>query len=160
MAFIRKSNFEIIQILDCHHNAKNYFEVDDTIALPVSILNQKGYTTIGSCGGHPFVVERLLDAQVEDGKQVRPLADYLPDLSNVRFVRIRTYAWQRTYIEFSDPLPYTLEPPLGWSFDSEHICVYANYPQNMKPMQFFKMQHFKIKALLQWVSDLNKADSQ
>jgi len=32
----------------------DYFEIDELIALPVQILNRKGYITACCCAGHPF----------------------------------------------------------------------------------------------------------
>jgi hypothetical protein len=58
MALINKSTFEIIDgtalELIPEDIREDYFEVDDLIALSVSELNKRGYTTTYCCSGHPF----------------------------------------------------------------------------------------------------------
>lgn len=40
---------------EIHYNPKlDFFEVDELIAIPLQILNRKGYLTACSCAGHPF----------------------------------------------------------------------------------------------------------
>ena len=54
MAFIHKETFEIIQYNSIDDNSDDYFEADDLIALPIQVLNRKGYSTRFCCCGHPF----------------------------------------------------------------------------------------------------------
>ena len=54
MAFIHKESFDVIQSCDIEGLDDDYFEVDDLIALPIQILNRKGYKTRFCCAGHPF----------------------------------------------------------------------------------------------------------
>lgn len=40
---------------EVHYDPKpDFFEVDELIAVPLQILNRKGYLTACSCAGHPF----------------------------------------------------------------------------------------------------------
>ena len=56
MAYMHKQTFDISPKGDSYMNNAddNYFHVDDLIALPIQILNRKGYLTKGCCAGiHP-----------------------------------------------------------------------------------------------------------
>ena len=50
-----RSDYEYSKLNSTYANDNDYFQVDDLIAMPVQILNQKGYTTAAACAGHPFV---------------------------------------------------------------------------------------------------------
>lgn len=68
MALINKCNFEILDGLNVdilpEDMMDNYFEVDDLIALPISLLNKKGYKTTFCCSGHPF--DGITEVYAED----------------------------------------------------------------------------------------------
>jgi len=54
MAYMHKETFEILQHSNIDGYLDDYFEVDDLIALPIQVLNRKGYRTLFCCCGHPF----------------------------------------------------------------------------------------------------------
>ena len=66
MAYLHKKTFHLAPFtsLDnplhahvstaCGIDYGDYFHVDDFIALPIQVLNRKGYLTQGCCAGHPF----------------------------------------------------------------------------------------------------------
>ena len=45
MAYMHKETFDIIQKSNIANYFANYFEIDDLIALPIQVLNRKGYYT-------------------------------------------------------------------------------------------------------------------
>jgi hypothetical protein len=49
-----RSDYEYSKLNSTYANDDNYFQVDDLIAMPVQVLNRKGYTTAAACAGHPF----------------------------------------------------------------------------------------------------------
>jgi hypothetical protein len=49
MPYMHKSTFDIYI-----EDAGDYFFVDDLMALPIQVLNRKGYITEYCCAGHPF----------------------------------------------------------------------------------------------------------
>ena len=56
MAYMHKETFDIERCKNTYDSNENYFEVDELIALPIQILNCKGYFTAFCCSGHPFAV--------------------------------------------------------------------------------------------------------
>jgi len=51
---------------EIHYNPKpDFFEVDELLAVPLQILNRKGYHTACSCAGHPF--DPVFMDRAEDG---------------------------------------------------------------------------------------------
>jgi len=52
MTYIHRETFEILDVNGEYPVVNKYFYVDELIALPVQILNRKGYTTEGCCSGH------------------------------------------------------------------------------------------------------------
>ena len=52
MAYMHKEMFEITMD-EQYRGDFGYFEIDDPIALPVQVLNRKGYITEWCCAGHP-----------------------------------------------------------------------------------------------------------
>jgi hypothetical protein len=73
MAYMHKETFDIV-----HGNyvegqtEEHYFEVDEMIALPIQVLNRKGYRTRFSCAGHPFreISELYMSGDVENPEKI------------------------------------------------------------------------------------------
>ena len=61
MSYMHKETFDITQY-DIGSNEQNFFEIDELIALPVQVLNRKGYITEAACAGHQF--ERFEDTML------------------------------------------------------------------------------------------------
>jgi len=79
---MHKETFEITQNLD--HSVKNpdnYFAIDESIALPIQVLNHKGYTTEFCCCGYAFnqLCEGLPSEQLAAGA---PIWDKLVESDN------------------------------------------------------------------------------
>ena len=55
IALLGRSDYEYSKMNSAFANNADYFQVDDLIALPVQVLNRKGYLTVAVCAGHPFV---------------------------------------------------------------------------------------------------------
>ena len=54
MVFMHKTTFDLLQFIPRGDNQDDWFLVDDIIALPIQVLNRKGYFTQFCCSGHPF----------------------------------------------------------------------------------------------------------
>ena len=73
MAYMHKETFEILQGSNIENYLDDYyFEIDDLIALPVQVLNRKGYKTQACCSGHPFdiVTELFSMENITPGERV------------------------------------------------------------------------------------------
>ena len=73
LAYIHERTYEI-SILNKKHDS-NFFHVDDLLAIPIQILNRKGYHTHVCCEGHPFVASPELDILFYDNVDL----PYLPE---------------------------------------------------------------------------------
>ena len=78
MPYMHKRTFDISNVIggkitgkmsdgtEYHYDQKpDFFEVDELIAIPLQILNRKGYLTACSCAGHPF--DPVLISRTDDG---------------------------------------------------------------------------------------------
>lgn len=158
MAWVHKKNFTILQALDEGLNQEEYMEIDDMIALPVAMLNQKGYVTTESCAGHPFPHVHLLDTRIDTDIAVDfdDLAQSLKTEETGETVpfEFHTYAGRRAYVDFQDPLPDDMEIPEGWVYDYEDQRLMAHFTKKTDPYAFFSNQLKKMKALMDWVNTL------
>ena len=79
MPYMHKRTFDIANVTgekvtcrrsdgtETHYDPKpDYFQVDELIAVPLQILNRKGYFTACSCAGHPF--DPVLHSSNDDGE--------------------------------------------------------------------------------------------
>lgn len=157
MAWINNENFDILQTLKEKHNVNDYFEVDDMIALPVAELNRRGYFTVNSCAGHPFQTETILDTRVSQREfTIEELFDELfedPDADDA-ILTFRTFASQRSYIVFEEPLPDTVGVPDGWRYDAKNQAIYRHYTHTPNPYLFMKAQMEFMLSLVRWITKL------
>lgn len=74
MAYMHKKTFDIYAEVHDIQNPDDYFVVDDLIALPIQILNRKGYTTKFCCVGHPFLryfQDEIIQLSPSDPMQIK-----------------------------------------------------------------------------------------
>ena len=101
MAYMHKETFDIVMSGNTEKVIKtiqsDYFEIDDLIALPIQILNRKGYTTEFCCSGHPFDI--LYDK-----------TDFEDDIAFQIFSKVKF----NSYILFKEGIYLPLNPPTGF----------------------------------------------
>lgn len=56
MIYMNKETFDLSEGYDSNKE-NEYVEIDENIAMAISILNKNGYTTEFCCGGHPYIDE-------------------------------------------------------------------------------------------------------
>ena len=68
VAYMHKQTFDISGSTVSVNNVEDWFDIDDLIALPVQILNRKGYTTESCCSGYVFdiLIESSSSLQYDD----------------------------------------------------------------------------------------------
>lgn len=157
MAWIHKESFDVIQELAEGLKREDFFGVDDLIALPVALLNEKGYETVESCAGHPFPVVTIADTYIELGKTISfddlsSSIEISPGSKSIPFIH-RTFSRRLTYIQFKEPLPYEIGIPLGWYYDSEENRLYTRYRMNGNVYNFTNEQLKKLDELMIWIEE-------
>ena len=157
MAWINKNTFRILQTLSEQHITNDFFEVDDAIALPVAVLNRKGYITTECCAGHPFQTESIIESGISYREHtLEELFQELFDGEDTEdaTMTVRVYAEQRAYVEFKAQLPDNVEAPEGWKLDTDRASIYAHFTKTSNPFAFFKDQYRFMKSLMRWVKAL------
>ena len=90
MSLIHKKSFDILN--DCEEGkGDDYFEVDENIALIISLLNKKGYKTTFSCSGHAFA--NINEFRAENKEDFECLLFF--DLQDIRYENGRYKAFDR-----------------------------------------------------------------
>jgi len=102
MVFIHKETLDMIRTdLPRITQSNDYFAVDELIALPIQILNRKGYITEWCCAGHPF-------AFITEG--------YMNDDPERKIFETREEYSENTYISFKEGVFLPILPP-GFCID-------------------------------------------
>lgn len=124
MAYMHKETFDIVDddyvgdddlkevlgIVDDYCTDDYYFHVDDLIALPIQVLNRKGYITRQCCtGGHPF--RMMFEGENMSGEEAEE-----------RGKRICN-----TYIQFEDGISLPTLPP---GFEISFNVITKKYNNN------------------------------
>jgi len=121
MAYMHKKTFDIER--DRHEPDENYFEVDELIALPIQILNRKGYFTQACCSGHPFAVADKA---------------FLADLSKLNTASAnftkKDLLGYRSIIVFKESVLLPSLPPGFTLVDYEYQLKFVRYTEYTEPL--------------------------
>ena len=81
MVYMNKKSFDITSSTVSVNNPDDWFDIDDLIALPIQVLNRKGYITAACCAGYVF------DILIESASPNEPvfLNDDYPCVSYIAF---------------------------------------------------------------------------
>ena len=124
MAFMHSKTFDIIFNSNIDGYLDDYFEIDDYIAKPVQILNQKGYKTKFCCSGHPYdtVNELTMENDGTDPHELMPGVISVETLSDGWLkVIVRQAMDCEAYISFDPTVVLPEQPPEGWYRVSDAI---------------------------------------
>lgn len=157
MALIHNETFDIITgtgIEEGEGSESDYFEVDDLIAMPIALLNKKGYRTIACCSGHPFDeiseivcdVDRIIDYR----NALACLIKEAPKNGGYQFVQ--RFDDNSFYILFDKH--YFENGDLGNFHFDDFNCIRHEF--NTKNYSFDKIYEIvdSMKSLYQWVEKL------
>ena len=101
MPYMHRKTFEIYLEAYSVTDAEDYFFVDDLMALPIQVLNRKGYTTDYCCSGHPF--SRLIEDEI------------VPDSDPIEYKRIESNMNFDSYIMFNEGVVKLPSLPAGFN---------------------------------------------
>ena len=158
MALIHNETFDIIagtNIEDGEGSENEYFEVDDLIAMPIALLNKKGYLTIACCSGHPFddISEIICNDDIKmDVRKCLPcIIKEGPKNGGYQFVQ--RFDDNSFYILFDDNYFENCNITGNFYFD-DFNCIRHEY--NTKNYSFDKIYEIvdNMKSLYQWVEKL------
>lgn len=153
MSFINKRDFSIIQGTNMDSELDDYFEVDELIALPISLLNKKGYLTKFCCSGHAFLdrVEIMSSEPIEDFTSVFGIDT--ARLTDTSYLQICDSS-SECYIIFSHM--YILpELPDRFYFDEcDTTCIRCDYATQPESFERMKEVLSSMELLYEWVQSL------
>ena len=164
MAYINKQTFDIIRDSNDDSVLEEYFECDDAIAMTISELNLKGYTTKFCCAGHPFPDYSYSDVYthglLKDPYSVAPgteRAEYNEETGVLR-VYCRQLLATGIYIMFAENV-FISEVPKGFTYDPI-FNVLRRKVRAKGPVSFQRTcLEWNIK-LLDWACSLPEADPE
>ncbi len=153
MSLIHKESFDILQY--CEEGKENeYFEVDENIALVISLLNKKGYKTTFCCSGHAF--DEMTEFYADDKKSFECLI--FSNLQDIRYEGGRYKAVDRgnakyCYIGFEEDYDFP-ELPDGFIYDEEAKSIEKDYINESDTYDLIQEIVDTMKALYEWVKGL------
>ncbi len=153
MSLIHKENFDILQY--CEEGKEgDYFEVDENIALVISMLNKKGYKTTFCCSGHAFAGITEFYADSKESFECLIFSD----LQDIRYEDGRYKAIDRgnakyCYIGFEEDYPFP-EFPEGFVYDKNARSIEKDYISESDTYDLIQEIVDTMKVLYEWVRGL------
>lgn len=132
-------------------NSEYTFIVDELIALPVKMLNEKGYKTAYSCSGHFFpdiVWDNYENNNFKNDSDTiyYSSADFLDGFVLGKL----NYDILESYISFEKDYHFK-NLPCDWQYDSKFKKIYKRYERNQSAFDFYKDMINSIEKLCDWI---------
>lgn len=153
MSLIHKENFDILN--DCEDGREDdYFEVDENIALVISMLNKKGYRTTFCCSGHAFA--NINEFRADNKEDFDCLIFF--DLQDIRYKNGRYKALDKDnakycYIVFEKDYTFP-KLPEGFTYDKSNKTIEKEYVSESDTYDLIQEIVDSMKALYEWVLEL------
>lgn len=153
MSLIHKENFDILN--DCEDGREDdYFEVDENIALVISMLNKKGYRTTFCCSGHAFA--NINEFRADNKEDFDCLIFF--DLQDIRYENGRYKALDKDnakycYIVFEKDYTFP-KLPEGFTYDKSNKTIEKEYVSESDTYDLIQEIVDSMKALYEWVLEL------
>ena len=152
MSLIHKENFDILN--NCEDGKEDYFEVDENIALIISMLNKKGYRTTFCCSGHPFA--NINEFRADSKEDFDCLIFF--DLQDIRYENGKYKAFDRDnakycYIRFKESYSFSALPE-GFTYDKDNKCIEKEYASESDTYDLIQEIVDSMKALYEWTKML------
>jgi hypothetical protein len=157
MALIHKKTFDVIQYYnreDVHKD--DYFEVDDLIALTISLLNKKGYYTKFCCSGHPFIQLSEAFGNEKDGfKIIGGMKEILENTNPeyaYKYVGHYELDTNSMYISFAQPVIFD-SIPSGFRLENDD-CLSKKFSSQPASWECIEKIVENMKQLYLWAIEL------
>lgn len=153
MSLIHKEKFDILN--DCEDGREDdYFEVDENIALVISMLNKKGYRTTFCCSGHAFA--NINEFRADNKEDFDCLIFF--DLQDIRYENGRYKALDKDnakycYIVFEKDYTFP-KLPEGFTYDKSNKTIEKEYVSESDTYDLIQEIVDSMKALYEWVLEL------
>lgn len=157
MSLIHKENFDILDYCE-DGKEDDYFEVDENIALIISMLNKKGYKTTFCCSGHAFAGISEFYANDKDAFKCLIFSD----LQDIRYENGRYKALDRgnaksCYITFKEDYSFS-KLPKGFTYNENNKCIEKEYVSESDTYDLIQEIIDSMKILYKWVMELETFD--
>ena len=153
MSLIHKESFDILN--NCEEGKEeDYFEVDENIALIISMLNKKGYKTAFCCSGHAF--PNINEFRANNKEDFECLIFF--DLQDIRYENGRYKAFDRDnakycYIMFAEDYSFPVLPE-GFTYDENNKCIEKEYISESGTYDLIQEIIDSMKKLYEWTKEL------
>ena len=145
-------------LAELDNSSEDGFYVDTLLAYPISVLNNKGYSTKSCCEGHP-----LCEVGYKLAEEYKQSYDD-EEISRDRIFEIRKNSEGVNYICYTgDPdigaeivfldgikLPSI---PVGWTYNNNN-SIHWNCDSYMNPTDYYKRLIFAIEKLTIWAEQI------
>lgn len=142
MAFMNKETFELCNRIFKDNKPEDFIELDEQIALAISVLNSKGYKTEFCCSGHLSKHEFYSPVR-RNGEVLRYIR--IGDLNNF------------AYVQFIDVYEFKTLPKgfiLDSSWDNRLRSITCNFKSDIDTLDRLKEISKAMVELTNWAYDL------
>lgn len=160
MAFVNRKNFEILHEIEAAEYKNEYLQVDELIALPVAILNRKGYKTSKCSSGHPFgsINEVRLSQDMYGIDQLKEMALKYEEAPGNMMRLIMKYDEpdMETYISFRGVYEFETLPE-GWEPDANELgwtVIHVINDETEDPLDAFEIILAEVRKAAAWAESL------
>lgn len=153
MSLIHRESLDILN--DCEDGKEDdYFEVDENIALVISMLNKKGYETTFCCSGHAFA--NINEFRADNRDDLDCLIFF--DLQDIRYEDGRYKAFDKDnakycYIAFKEEYFFP-QIPEGFTYNENHKRIEKEYISESDTYDLIQEIVDSMKILYEWVMGL------
>jgi len=154
---MHKETYDITSVGDAGTiTLDDYFEIDEIIALPIQVLNRKGYITIGCCAGHSF--KQLIESDSAYAKKLSELLGV--PLDKTKYIETLKITSGDTHIAFKEGIFLPSLPP-GFTVDNpgteagSHFRITGGFADISDTFKALRDILETMEQLYKWALDLS-----
>ena len=144
-------------IIGLSYDRSKCYEIDELMALPIALLNNKGYITEMSCSGHgvgdlccEVTVEANINNLKEEGSFIT--VQYSSEFKS-EFVYWVGEKTDEAFIVFKEAEKFP-NIPAGWQYKNKRLSYSLDSTGN--PMTIYKQAATALEILMEWIESLPK----